>query len=204
MPAFPSRHVGFAHKNSVSRPPRDEELSAMYNFALHASHCTHCADPYRTFLAGATLCERGHRHARHVAKYIYNKSGHAYSTTDGDEYQSVHIEIPQGYEAVRGLLKALEHGLRLRKSRPTSYAAPTPVISYDRTYQVSSRKAERKERPRVEIVEPPRGHYQDGKVIYINRDGSLYHPPALDDELATRRAYDPRGSVYYGYQEFYA
>ncbi|KAI9824868.1 MAG: hypothetical protein M1832_001473 [Thelocarpon impressellum] len=178
MPSF--RHVGFAAKPSMSRLPNAAEAKAIHNFGVHASHCDVCADPYAAHLAGRSLCDRGHHHAREVARHLYNKAGRACSTVErSGEYQAVQVEIPVvGAEPVRGLLKAIERGLRLRRSKAK------PVVSYDRTYYVAprpvvarqpvaqpavERRAE-KARARIQIVDPPRpsAHHQHAeKVIYL-------------------------------------
>ena len=188
MPSFP-RHVAFDPNESVSRPASQDELQAVYNYARHASHCDRCADPYRVHLAGKTLCDRGHHYARHVAKHLYLQRGRPCSTVDGHDYRYVEVEIPVGCDVVRGLLKAVEHGLRLRRSKQSPSAAA--IVSHDRTYLVQPRRAEtvrakesrpKDSRSRVEIVEPPRGGYHDTKVVYLNRDGSPYRPSLLGAE----------------------
>ena len=98
----------------------------MRSFASHASHCPHCADPYRTYQDNGTLCDRGHARARDVAQYIYNKAGLPFSVTDevrtGDRVQ---VEVPAGCDAVRGLLKAIDRGLRIRGKNE----AKVPAVS---------------------------------------------------------------------------
>lgn len=117
------RSVDFAESPAYSRLPRDDELYVMKAFARHASHCAACAHPYDAFRRGGTLCSRGHQRALDVAQYLYNKAGHAHSVIDREQGQRVHVEIPARCDAVRGLLKAMERGLRLRrKVTPTSYA----------------------------------------------------------------------------------
>lgn len=175
------RQVGFELTPSVSRQPNQAELDAMYKFARHASHCKRCADPHSAHLKGKTLCDHGHHHARSIAKYLFSKEGRPFSTIEGDGYRFIHVEIPQGYEAVRGLLKAIESGLRLRKAKSSA----APVISYDQTYYVAARKpsiSERKERPRIQIVEPSRSHHEDEKIVYINYDGTPYQPSAVEED----------------------
>ncbi|KAI9752161.1 MAG: hypothetical protein M1815_000685 [Lichina confinis] len=215
MPSFP-RKVGFAPNESVSRPASEDELRAVYNYARHASHCDRCADPYRVHLAGKTLCDRGHHYARNVAKHLELQRGRPCSTVDGHDYQSVEVEIPVGCDVVRGLLKAIERGLRLRRSKQSSSSA---IVSYDRTYLVQPRRAEtvrpkerrpKDSRARVEIVEPPRSDYRDTKVVYINRDGSPYRPSLLeaegDYEVDDGRIVyaSPRSTSYrHGQEEFY-
>lgn len=167
------RHVGFEPTPTVSRQPSEGEANVMRNFARHASHCEECRDPFLTHSQNKTLCDRGHHHARNVAEHLFNKEGRTFSTKDGPEYQAIQIEIPHKYDAVRGLLKAIESGLRLRRARSAGV-----VVSYDKSYYVAPRRASTSQRQdyrsRVQIVEPPRGHHDDGKVIYIKYDGTPY------------------------------
>ena len=206
MPSFP-RRVAFKSTESAIRPGRDNELHAMYNYARHASHCERCRDAYQTHRAGKSICDRGHQHARAVAKLLYSEGGRPYSTTDSED---VEVEIPLAYEPTRKLLRALEKGLRLGRSNTTigATAPPAPpskaVISYGRHPAVDERPSTRRvvqlsrtassnsktttttaaaaapkkpSRPKVEIVEPPRGSSRDDrKVIYVNRDGTVYRP----------------------------
>jgi hypothetical protein len=132
MPSFP-RHVAFAPTQSVSRPARDEEHEAIRNFARHASHCEHCADAHGSYRAGMTLCERGHRYARHVNDLLYSSKGRVFSVLDeydgrGGQQPPAEVEIPRGYESVRSLLKALERGLRLRRYHRHSHS-PVPAAA---------------------------------------------------------------------------
>ncbi|KAI9807576.1 MAG: hypothetical protein M1825_005516 [Sarcosagium campestre] len=182
------RQVGFVARPTLSRQPKEAEYEAMYRFARHASHCEQCADPYSVHVAGQTLCRRGHEHARKVALYVYNKDGRACSTSDLADYQSVQIEIPVGCEAVRGLLRAVERGMRLRKAKKSE-----PVVSYDRSYFVARRPVARKDRSKekrtkIEIVDPPRlseshpahqhHHHHDERIVYAdNYEDDVYYAP---------------------------
>jgi hypothetical protein len=84
---------------------------------------------------GGTLCERGHAHARVVAQYVYSRAGKAYSVIDRSAtYARVQIEIPAKCDAIRGLLKAVDQGLKVRG--PSS----KPVVTHDRTYHVPDRR----------------------------------------------------------------
>lgn len=107
----PGRAINFeTGTNTICRPPR----VVMQHFAAHASHCPHCADPFRVYVKGGTLCERGLAYARDVAQYIYSKDGEAYSVIDRESSDlKVQIEIPP-CNAVRGLLKAVDKGLKVR------------------------------------------------------------------------------------------
>jgi hypothetical protein len=86
-------------------------------------------------MEGGTLCERGHAHARDVAQYVYFKAGKTYSVIDRSATDArVQIEIPAKCDAIRGLLKAVDQGLKV------SGPASRPVITHDRTYHVVDRR----------------------------------------------------------------
>jgi hypothetical protein len=169
MPSF--RQVAFAGTPTVSRQPHHDELLAIHKFAGHASRCAKCAHPWDAHINGSTLCDRGHHYAQKVAVYVYNKAGKAYSRDDG--YAPTQIEIPVGCEAVRELLEAMEHGLRIRKP---------PVITYDRTYPIPSRIAAPQHSPSQQVIEviPRRSHHSRHVVSrhlekpYVAGRGSLY------------------------------
>ena len=133
---MPGRVVEFVPaSNTICRPARDDERDVMQRFAAHASHCPRCKDPYRVYIEGGTLCERGHAHARDVAQYVYSKAGKAYSVIDRSATDArVQIEIPAKCDAIRGLLKAVDHGLKVRGP------ASRPVVTHDRTYHVPDRR----------------------------------------------------------------
>lgn len=166
-----SRHVDFAREDLYSRRPREDEEYVMEHFHRHAKGCRECNDPYSTHLSGGTLCDQGHRLAQDVAGYMYSKGGKAYSMLDRESLkQRVQVEIPPHCDKVRGLLQAVDHGLRVQK--------PGAVKSHDKNYYVPSR--------------PERRSYHDdyrggpGKESRKYRDDDrLYH----DDR---RYRYDPR------------
>ncbi|KAI9844878.1 MAG: hypothetical protein M1838_001983 [Thelocarpon superellum] len=196
------RHVGFVSTPTVSRVVNENELVAIHNFAVHASHCTRCADPYRTHLEGKTLCDRGHHHAREVARYVYNRAGRACSALEYNEHQPIQVEIPVGYEATRGLLKAMERGLRVRAIK----AKAAPVVSYDRTYWVERRKVDRPVRPPVQIVEPTRRDHRFEKIVYVGphrRDFPALRPHENIVVYAAPRQHRPiRPSMFFDDQFF--
>ncbi|KAI9844613.1 MAG: hypothetical protein M1837_005465 [Sclerophora amabilis] len=210
MPGIP--RVGFAAEPTVSRPPNHDEEAVLHNFALHASHCRRCANPYETHLAGKTLCDRGRQHARRVARYLYNKGGKACSTLHVEGLQSVQVEIPIGYEPVRGLLKAMERGLRLHAR---NHETASPIVSQDRTYPIAPRPATRNERPRIEIVEPPTTSYDpaekgmyasDYEYSYHGRPHPTSRRPVYEDDIvfyAAPRSYRSRRSSLYQDEAFY-
>jgi hypothetical protein len=85
-------------------------------------------------MKGGTLCERGYAHARDVTQYVYSKAGKAYSIIDRCATDArVQIEIPAKCNAIRGLLKAVDHSLKVR--RPAS----RPVVTHDRIYHMPDR-----------------------------------------------------------------
>ncbi|KAI9682369.1 MAG: hypothetical protein M1817_000423 [Caeruleum heppii] len=188
MPLFPTsphpNQVSFLTQPTLCRPPTTPENSAIHAFARHASHCRHCQDPYLAHLSGGTLCERGSRRARAVVRYLYldstGRTCSTYADEEGDGYSVVRVEIPYGCDSVRGLLKAVERGLRFEQrsstksnSKPKSRYTTKPIVSYDKTYLVKSRTpktseqretttitttsvpSKRSRRPQVEIVDYP-------------------------------------------------
>ncbi|KAH0538024.1 hypothetical protein FGG08_005385 [Glutinoglossum americanum] len=173
MPS-PQRQVAFAGTTAVSRQPGSRELEVIHNFASHASRCRQCAHPWDVHIEGGILCDRGHRHAQKVAAYFYNQAGKAYSARPRDDgCVPTQIEIPVGCEAVKELLQAMEHGLRIRQP---------PVITYDRTYPISARVVAPQHPPAQQVIEVvPRRHSQHHHAVarrsekpYISGRGSLY------------------------------
>jgi hypothetical protein len=131
-----SPHVGFASEPLYSRRPRSDEEFVMEHFHRHAKRCKDCYDPYSTYVKGGSLCDQGHRLAQDVAGYMYSKGGRAYSMLDRESLsQRVQVEIPPNCDRVRGLLRAVDHGLRVQ--------LPEPVSSNDRSYHVPSRSKRR-------------------------------------------------------------
>ncbi len=127
-----SRRVGFAPEPVYSRPPRLDEEYVMKHFHKHAKRCDECCAPYETYKNGGTLCAQGHRLAQDVAGYMYAKGGRAYSMLDRESLrQRVQVEIPPHCDKVRGLLQALDHGLRVQK--------PGAIKSKDKNYYVPTR-----------------------------------------------------------------
>jgi hypothetical protein len=103
-------------------------------------------------MEGGTLCERGHAHARDIAQYVYSKAGKAYSVIDRSATDArVQIEIPAKCDAIRGLLKAVDQGLKVRGP------ASRPVVTHDRTYHVPDRRpSDRRDGNEVMEVVPGR------------------------------------------------
>lgn len=127
---------------------------------MHARKCAYCYNPYEVHRAHDQLCDVGHRLAQEVARYIYNRAdGETYSTLEEDN-KLVRVEIPTGYEQVRGLLKAVERSLRHRSR--------TPFVSMDRTYYVATRTPTPPLRTRsVKIEQSPRSKSrpQNGEIV---------------------------------------
>lgn len=182
MPGRP-RQVNFASQEEFSRLPYDDEKYVMEAFAHHASHCTSCASPYSVYRSGGTLCETGHALAIDVAQYVYNHAsqpGRAFSMTDRNAgHYGVQVEIPAGCGPVRGLLAAMNEGLRLRRAQKPQ--------SMDRTYEVKPRVPHLEERA-------PKGRKVEKQATYRVKSvgkGSLY------EEDMKERARRAKKSVYY-------
>lgn len=163
MVGFPPSPV-----TGISRPLSREERWAMYHFEMHARECGHCADPYRVHKAGRQLCADGHRLAHAVAAYLFRRDGFVYSSTETDSVKLVRVEIPDHYDNVGGLLKALERSLRRHQRRherqrerqlgqphvhyeqhePAAHG-PVKARTLDRSYAVTERIPDRTKRPAV-------------------------------------------------------
>jgi len=153
------RVVGFMRDpvSAVSRPVNSNESWAAYDFELHASKCAYCQDPYEVHRSHHQLCDVGHRLAQEVARYIYNRAdGETYSTLEEDN-KPVRVEIPAGYDQVRGLLKAIERSLRHRSR--------TPFVSMDRTYYVQARIPERTRSVKIEQAYKPKARPRSGEIV---------------------------------------
>jgi hypothetical protein len=135
--------VGFMSDpvSSLSRPASSPETWACYDFEMHARQCAYCQDPKEVHRKRRQLCEQGHRLAQEVARYVYNGTdGETYSTTE-EGNKSVRVELPAGYEQVRGLLKAIERSVRPGR---------TPFVSLDRAYYVATRVPQRTQSVKLE------------------------------------------------------
>lgn len=199
MPSFRHRQVDFDLTPAYSRLPRDDEVYVMKAFARHASHCSSCAHPYDVHKRGGTLCTKGHQRAQDVAQYLYNKGGQAYSLVDREGNQRMQVEIPAGCESVRGLLKAIERGLRLYRHAPATsydptYSVPPRTIQPERNYQYP-RETVTIRKPRLETAEPPSSVYtrqQRREKPYYGR-GSLFE----EDMRERESRYKSSQPVYY-------
>ena len=199
---MPGRIVDFG-SNTVCRPARDDERNVMQSFSAHAAHCARCDDPFRVYLHGGTLCDRGHAYARDVAQYVYSKAGKAYSVVDRNATDArVQIEIPAKCDAIRGLLKAVDQGLKVRSQNRQQSAALRPVVvSHDRTYPVPDRRllpTERRDGYDVLEVAPRRreerkraegGGHRDRRreTIYVPTSSSSGKGSLYDKDAEERR-----------------
>ena len=162
-PSSPSspKAVRFAPTSSglvsgISRPLTPTEAWSLYHFETHAQSCSTCNNPLGVHLKRGRLCDNGHALAQDVAYHVYYYAGDVYSTKE-DNHKQVRVELPLGYDQLRGLLKSMDH--HIRSSNRT-----VPIISYDANYPVSARRRapspELRPRPRYEdertevIIEP--------------------------------------------------
>ncbi len=144
----PERTVGFPPSpvTGISRPLDTAESWALYHFEVHARGCDSCANPYEVHRSGRQLCTVGHKLAQEVAVHIYREDGKIYSKAT-DNHKLVRVELPAGYNHVRGLLKAVERSLRHRRRQP--------FVSQDRTFYVSARLPERTRPVKIEQPSSP-------------------------------------------------
>lgn len=167
------------------RELQDDEEYVMMAFERHASHCSQCADPIKTYEEGRSLCERGHQYAIDVTEYLYSENGKAHSVVDRRLNQDTLVKIPRTCIAARGLLLAIENGLRLNRN----VQRPAPVISYDQTYPIPPRRPVHQPEPYHEIIErEPRTEKRRRVIIYPSprsspsrgSRGSLYNSDPTD------------------------
>ena len=95
----------------VSRPCTPTEAWSLYHFEVHARKCPECYDPLGIYLRGGSLCDVGHALAQDVALHFYQKAGEVYSH-EKDQHKHVRVELPPGYDQVRGLLKGMDRAIR--------------------------------------------------------------------------------------------
>jgi hypothetical protein len=180
----------------VSRLPKESEETALQRFSAHSDHCRHCATPYDTMIRGGQLCERGHMYAVEVARQVYEHAGRVYSMTERtDGRVPVQIECSRNAGAARELLRAIEHGARLR--------APTP--SYDRHYYVQPRQPRStlpQRRASIHIAERP-AVVQPRPVVhqtYVHRPrgrGSMYNADMQAREQSYRTSRPQLAETYW-------
>lgn len=186
-PAGPrkERVVGFVkgEVTGVSRPANIAESWALYDFEMHARTCAACRNPYDVHRSGRQLCDEGHRLAQQVAHFLYMKrDGEAYSIEE-EAHQVVRVEIQPSYEEARGLLRAIERGIRHRRQfismdrsyhiaprlplRPKHHQKPVqPVVKLEQTPPLPPRP---KQQPEYDWPQSPRQ-----AVINVAKRGSLY------------------------------
>lgn len=157
----------------------DEEY-VMMAFERHADHCTRCADPLRAHEKGHSLCNRGHQYAIDVTEYMYSKNGKAHSVVDRERNQATLVKIPRDCAATRGLLIAVENGLRLRRRAQDHQR---PIISYDQTYPVPPRRPAPQPAAYHEIIEREPRTPKRRVIVYPSprsspSRGSLYNSDA--------------------------
>jgi hypothetical protein len=195
------------------RELEDDEEYVMTAFERHASHCSQCAEPLRVHKEGRSLCDRGHQYALDVAEYLYSENGKAKSVIDRELSQPTLVKIPRDCVAVRGLLLAIEDGMRLQRKEQEKAHAQTqtqarvqvvaPIISYDRTYPIAPRQANTQQPIAVnEIIErEPRTLKRRRVIVYQSprgsSRGSLYDSDAADrverSKESPSRIYRPTG-----------
>lgn len=187
------RVVGFLKDpvSAVSRPVNTAESWAAYDFEMHARKCAHCNDPYEVHRNHDQLCNQGHRLAQEVACYIYNgANGETYSTAEED-HKLVRVEIPAGYDEVRGLLRAVERSLRHRSR--------TPFVSMDRTYYVPPRVSRKDSHSHTHPVKleqhKPKHRPRSGEIVDWPESPKLSKPQAFA-EVNSSTINAKRGSLY--------
>ncbi|KAF4230467.1 hypothetical protein CNMCM8980_002690 [Aspergillus fumigatiaffinis] len=193
------------------RELEDDEEYVMTEFERHASHCSQCADPLRLYQEDRSLCDRGHQYALDVAKYLYSENGKAKSVIDRELSQPTLVKIPRDCVAVRGLLLAIEDGMRLQRKEQEKAQSQSrarvqvvaPIISYDRTYPIAPRQTTTQQPIACnEIIErEPRTLKRRRVIVYQSprgsSRGSLYDSDAADrverSKESPSRIYRPTG-----------
>jgi len=166
------------------RDLQDDEKFVLSGFERHASHCSLCDDPLSAFREGKNLCSRGHQYAVDVAEYLYRKNGRDLSMVDRNFNQLTEVKIPHNYIAARGLLMAIEEGLRVRRKDEK----PPVIHSYDSTYYVAPRESNTPRERYTEIIErtpapAPAKTKRKRVIVYHRRSpsrGSLYESDHID------------------------
>ncbi|KAI1907270.1 hypothetical protein LOZ53_005439 [Ophidiomyces ophidiicola] len=155
-------------------PPRDDEFHVMERFANHAVNCSQCARPYATIRQGEALCPRGARHVSTMAQYIYSFDGKAYSLMARKMGTVQEIAIPPSLAIVADLMRALQHGLNVKKAQAAVIVhneennasgmliAPTPNKDSSRSVQVIQHNRGSKQREGAYV----RGTLFDNDVVH--------------------------------------
>lgn len=185
----------------ISRELTCVEAWSLYHFEDHARACSTCHDPLDVYLSGGQLCDYGHALAQDVAEHVYHRAGEIYSRKK-DKHKHVRVELPPGYDQVRGLLKGMAHRIR---------QASGPVISYDRSYPVSPRPSPAEREPeyyegRTEVtIEPADSRRHKGSGRKSRHKSSPYKTTVVQEydsepEPSSSREAKPRerrGSLYH-------
>ncbi|KIX06017.1 uncharacterized protein Z518_03991 [Rhinocladiella mackenziei CBS 650.93] len=173
-----TQRVEFAKEVTSIRPPRDDELWVMTQFARHAAKCDDCRDPYGAFKQDRLLCDKGNALARDVANYLYSKGDKPFSVINKKEGERMQVEVPADCKVIESLVKAFGRGLVLRVPKPVKPAAPVVLMpkvdKHDQYERVE--KIEKYDRPAYYPSRPD----QDVKV-YRKKE---YH---VDDRPRERR-----------------
>jgi hypothetical protein len=155
---------------STLRQPTSDELHAITAFTHHASHCDTCCDPLALLLSGDSLCRRGNRHARELVRHLYCRKNKIYSVfeegnADTISRQScrIQVSIPRGCDAVIELLRAVEGGLRIKKSKSKSKSAGAVILYEEKKHDENRGKMVRFE---LEDDEPKK---KKGTEYWIER-----------------------------------
>ncbi|OXV09725.1 hypothetical protein Egran_02513 [Elaphomyces granulatus] len=179
----------FLHDPPIDEPVfrlrdlQDDEKFVLSEFERHASRCPRCANPLSAFRERRNLCSRGHQYAVDVAEYLYRENGRDLSMVDRNFNQPTEVKIPRDCIAARGLLMAIEEGLRVRRKDEK----PPVIHSYDSTYYVPPRESNTRERY-TEIIErtpaPAPAKTKHRRVIVYHRRspsrGSLYESDHIE------------------------
>jgi hypothetical protein len=128
----------------VEFDPTSNTIYLLARFAHHTSHCPCCA-PFRAYVKGDTLGERGHAYAGDVAQYVYSKAGKAYPVVDHNATDT-RVQL----DGVQDLPKAIGQGLKISSQKLS------PVVSQDRTCSERMRLPERRDGYDVLEVVPRR------------------------------------------------
>ncbi|GAB1215847.1 hypothetical protein ATEIFO6365_0008043700 [Aspergillus terreus] len=189
-------------------PVRDLQADEEYvinAFERHASHCDQCVDPLQVHKEDRSLCERGHQYALDVADYIYSKNGKAYSVVDREANQPTLVKVPRNCSAVRGLLLAIEDGLRVQRGADKAPAVQPPVISYDRTYPIAPRRPTSQQSVVCnEIIErEPRSLKPRRVIVYPSPRSSPSRGSLYDEDEAERMELHKESSRIYRRREYH-
>ena len=129
-----ARRVNYPSQTVICRAPRADEVAVLLHFSAHASYCWRCGDPYRVLVSGGTLCGIGHAYAWDVARILYYNDGRFFFVGDSNML----ISLPKGCDAIRGLFKAIDRGLKIEENTliisRTKYYVPDRRADVSREY----------------------------------------------------------------------